>query len=147
METIAGMTYRIREVDGHDDEIIDTLSELHRLTFIYSAPVPDFTHGHWWLAYHETTPIAFAGIIPSTRESNAGYFSRVGVLPYHAGGLQLRFMRAIQRRSRREGWQTIVSDTTNNTRSANNFIRAGYKIYEPKYPWAFPQSIYWRKSL
>ena len=25
--------YRIREVDGHDDEISDTLADLHRLTF------------------------------------------------------------------------------------------------------------------
>jgi hypothetical protein len=25
--------YRIREVDGQDDEIADTLADLHRLTF------------------------------------------------------------------------------------------------------------------
>ena len=30
--------YRIREVDGHDDEIADTLVDLHRLTFFDSAP-------------------------------------------------------------------------------------------------------------
>jgi hypothetical protein len=26
--------YRIREVDGHEDEITDTLADLHRLTFL-----------------------------------------------------------------------------------------------------------------
>ena len=46
--------YRIREVDGQDDDISDTLAELHRLTFFDGAPVPEFDHGHWWLALHET---------------------------------------------------------------------------------------------
>jgi len=34
--------YRIREVDGHDDEIADTLADLHRLTFFDSAAIPEF---------------------------------------------------------------------------------------------------------
>jgi hypothetical protein len=72
--------YRIREVDGHDDEIADTLADIHRLTFFGGASVPNFDWGHWWLAFHETMPVAFAGVVPSTRASNAGYFCRVGVL-------------------------------------------------------------------
>jgi hypothetical protein len=32
--------YRIREVDGHDDEIADTLADLHRLTFLAVLPFP-----------------------------------------------------------------------------------------------------------
>ena len=35
-------TYRIREVDGQDDEIADTLADLHRLTFFNGACLPDF---------------------------------------------------------------------------------------------------------
>jgi hypothetical protein len=58
--------YRIREVDGHDDEIAETLAELHGLTFFDSAPLPNFGHGHWWLVRHATEPVAFAGVIPST---------------------------------------------------------------------------------
>ena len=53
--------YRIREVDGYDDDIAETLADLHRLTFFDSASVPAFDRGHWWLAYHETIPVAFAG--------------------------------------------------------------------------------------
>jgi hypothetical protein len=34
--------YRIREVDGHDDEIADTLIDLHRLTFFDGAAIPEF---------------------------------------------------------------------------------------------------------
>ena len=140
--------YRIREVDGHDDEIADTLADLHRLTFFSGASVPEFDWGHWWLGYHETRPVAFAGLIPTTRAVNAGYFCRVGVLKSHWGNrLQLRLMRALEARVRRNGWNSIVSDTTDNLVSANNFIRAGYRLYLPQYPWAWPNTLYWHKSI
>jgi GNAT superfamily N-acetyltransferase len=90
----------------------------------------------------------FAGVIPSTRADNAGYFSRVGVLRKHCGhGLQLRMMRAIEARARAYGWSCVVSDTTDNIASANNFIRAGYRLYQPQHPWAWPNTLYWRKSI
>ena len=72
--------YRIREVDGQDDDIADTLGDLHRLTFFNGAGLPDFDCGHWWLAFHGATPVAFAGLVPSTHAHNAGYICRVGVL-------------------------------------------------------------------
>ena len=140
--------YRIREVDGHDDEIADALADLHRMTFFGGASVPEFDCGHWWLGYHEGQPVAFAGLIRSTRVINAGYFCRVGVLKSHRGNrLQLRLTRALEARVRRNGWNTIVSDTTDNHASANNFIRAGYRLYLPRYPWAWPNTLYWRKSI
>ena len=140
--------YRIREVDGHDDEIADTLADLHRLTFFDGASIPKFDQGHWWLAYRETVPVAFAGVVPSTRSFNAGYFCRVGVVKKHCGNaLQLRLMRALEMRARHNGWCSVVSDTTDNLISANNFIRAGYRLYQPQYPWAWSSTLYWRKSL
>jgi GNAT superfamily N-acetyltransferase len=140
--------YRIREVDGQDEEAADILADLHRLTFFDSAPIPKFDQGYWWLAFHEAAPIGFAGVIPSTRAHNAGYFSRVGVLKRHCGhGLQLRMMRAMESRARNNGWGCLVSDTTNNIASANNFIRAGYRLYEPQNPWAWPNTLYWRKPI
>src|SRR3954471_11988520 len=82
--------YRIREVDGEDDEISDALAELHRLTFFDGAPIPEFDYGNWWLTLCGTEPVAFAGLIPSTHICKAGYFCRVGVLRKHWGrGLQL----------------------------------------------------------
>ena len=140
--------YRIREVDGQDDEAADTLADLHRLTFLDSAPIPEFDHGYWWLALHEALPVGFAGVIRSTRVHNAGYFSRVGVLKKHCGNaLQLRLMRAMESRARNTGWGCVVSDTTDNVASANNFIRAGYRLYQPRHPWAWPNTLYWRKSI
>ena len=92
--------------------------------------------------------VAFAGIIPSTHACNAGYFCRVGVLKKHCGNrLQVRLMRALELRARHNGWSCIVSDTTDNLASANNFIRAGYRLYQPQCPWAWPNTLYWRKSI
>ncbi|MEH2496321.1 hypothetical protein V1294_002800 [Bradyrhizobium sp. AZCC 1678] len=140
--------YRIREVDGNDDDIADTLGELHQLTFLDAAPVPEFDQGHWWLAFRGTEPVAFAGIISSTHVFNAGYFCRVGVLGEHCGHrLQLRLMRAMEARARLNGWCSIISDTTDNMHSANNFIRAGYRLFNPKAPWAWPHTLYWRKDV
>lgn len=140
--------YRIREVDGQDDEAADTLADLHRFTFFNTAPIPQFDRGYWWLALHEAMPVGFAGVIPSTRARNAGYFSRVGVLKQHCGNaLQLRLMRAMESRARNAGWGCVVSDTTDNVASANNFIRAGYRLYRPQHPWAWPNTLYWRKFI
>jgi hypothetical protein len=62
-------------------------------------------------------------------------------------GLQLRLMRALESRARRNGWNAVVSDTTDNLASENNFIRAGYRLYQPQTPWAWPNTLYWRKSI
>jgi GNAT superfamily N-acetyltransferase len=140
--------YRVREVDGNDDEIAETLADLHRLTFFDGAPMPEFDHGCWWLAFHQAIAVGFAGVVPSAHAANAGYFCRVGVLKKHGGhGLQLRLMRAMESRARHLGWGCIVSDTTDNIASANNFIRAGYRLYRPPCPWAWPNSLYWRKFI
>ena len=142
------LMYRIREADGHDEDIAETLTDLHQLTFFDGASMPDFDQGHWWLAFHENIPIAFAGVVPSRRAFNAGYFCRVGVLGKHRGrALQLRLMRVLELRARRNGWSAVVSDTTENLASANNFIRAGYRLYQPPYPWGYPNTLYWRKSI
>jgi GNAT superfamily N-acetyltransferase len=140
--------YRIREADGQEDDIADTLADLHRLTFFDGASIPAFDGGYWWLAYREAIPVAFAGVVPSTHVRNAGYICRVGVLKQHCGRrLQLRLMRAMESRARRNGWSYLVSDTTQNIASANNFIRAGYRLYQPQYPWAYPDTLYWRKFI
>ena len=140
--------YRIREVDGNDEDVAETLADLHRLTFFDSAPLPDFERGHWWLSHWDTLPIGFAGVVSSTRARNAGYFCRVGVISSHQGqGLQLRLMQAMEARARCNGWSSVVSDTTENLPSANNFIRAGYRLYQPEVPWAWPHTLYWRKFV
>lgn len=140
--------YRIRIVDTSDDDIADTLSDLHQLTFFDAAVIPQFESGAWWLAYHGDDAVAFAGVLPSTHVRNGGYFSRVGVLQRHWGrGLQRRLMSVVEAKGRRIGWDSIVSDTTDNLVSANNFVQAGYRLFEPQTPWAWSHTLYWRKWL
>ncbi len=45
------------------------------------------------------------------------------------------------------GFKSIVSDTTKNLASANNFIACGYRTYMPKVPWSFEAAVYWRKEI
>jgi GNAT superfamily N-acetyltransferase len=140
--------YSICSVDAEDDEIAEILGDLHQLTFFNGASLPQFEMGAWWLAYHNDEPVGFAGVVPSTHARNSGYFCRVGVLQRHWGrGLQRRLMRAIEARGRRVGWDSIVSDTTDNPASANNFIQAHYRLFEPEVPWAWSHTLYWRKWL
>lgn len=140
--------YRIREVEPQDDEVADSLGELHQLTFCDGARVPDFEHGYWWIAFHGIKPVGFAGVVSSSHVANAGYLCRVGVVTQHCGhGLQVRLTRALEARARRVGWATIVSDTTDNVISANNFIRQGYRLFNPASPWAWLHTLYWRKEL
>jgi GNAT superfamily N-acetyltransferase len=143
------MTYRIREVDGLDDEVIETLDELHDACFEGNAPRVQYDTGHWWLAYYGRQPVAFSGIIPSTLGVGIGYFNRVGVLPQYRGrGLQRRLMRCLEACARRNGWVAVITDTTDNVPSANNMIKAGYKLFDPPYGrWAFEHSNYWMKEL
>jgi len=53
----------------------------------------------------------------------------------------------MEARARSNGWSCIVSDTTQNIVSANNFIKCGYELYQPRYPWGWPQTLYWRKFI
>jgi hypothetical protein len=140
--------YKIREIDAQDEDIADALADLHRLTFFDNAAMPSFDSGHWWLAFCGNSPVAFAGLVPSTHVENAGYFCRVGVIDKHWGrSLQLRLMRAMEWRARHNGWNCVVSDTTDNLASANNFIKAGYQLYRPQHPWGWPHTLYWRKWM
>src|SRR3954454_10930743 len=121
--------YRIRIVDASDDDIADTLADLHQSTFFDAAALPRFELGAWWLAYHGDEAGALAGVVPSTYIRNGGYFSRVGVLQRHRGrDLQCRLMRVIEARARRIGWDSIVSDTTDNPVSANLMCRGPGRI-------------------
>lgn len=142
------MTYRIREVDGSDDDIADILRRLNDATEFPRLSESALDYGHWWIAYLDGEPVAFAGMVASSQWMDVGYMNRAGVLPGHRGcGLQRRLMRVRELKARRIGWTCLVSDCTDNVHSANNFIRSGFRMYEPRRPWAFGHSLYWRKDL
>lgn len=142
-------SYKIREVDGYDSDTASTLHALHTLTFFSNAPKIDPTRGHWWLAYSASKePVAFAGIVPAFSFDNGGYLVRSGVLPSHRGhGLQKRLLKVREQKAKRNGWNIVVTDTTYNLASSNSLISCGYRLFKPARPWAFPESLYWRKAV
>jgi GNAT superfamily N-acetyltransferase len=153
-------TYRITEVDASDDDVAEIIHTLNNTQEQWPKLLDEELDGHhcyWWLAFAPVTNgskldmayvAGFAGIVPAIHTPRAGYFKRVLVTPDHQGhGLQLRFMRALERKARAVGWEQIVSETTDAVYSANNFVRSGYEIFDPEPRWAFENSIYWRKKL
>jgi GNAT superfamily N-acetyltransferase len=136
--------YFIRRVDSDDEA--DAIRALLNAT---GLPSPKANYEvQWWFAFFDEHPIAYLGMMQSLVVENAGYLIRVGVLPAHRGNaLQLRLMRCAEQWAKSQGFGGIISDTRFNPPSANNFIRAGYQTFAPPAPWAFPESIYWRKDL
>src|SRR5258708_7818515 len=105
---------------------------LHELTFATTANQPDLYKGYWWLVRHveASMDVAFAGMIPAEYTANTGYFTRVGVLQTARGHkLQRRLLSVAARKARKNGWTSIISDTTDNPPSANAMIGGGYKIF------------------
>lgn len=142
--------FTIREVDPFSPRVISTIHRLHNLCFGDSASLShrDIQKGYAWLVYYGSEPIAFALLAPSSTAPAGGYLSRVGVLePYRGHGLQRRLISVRERKARALNWSVLVTDTTDNVPSANSLIRSGYTLYRPDFPWAFPDSLYWRKTL
>jgi N-acetylglutamate synthase-like GNAT family acetyltransferase len=145
------MSYRIREVDASNDDVAEIIRALNAET----AEFPELTdneldgfHCYWWIAYRGKEPVGFAGMVPSQKYKNVGYLKRAGVTAGHRGnGIQLRLFKVREQKARKIGWTHLVSECTNTVYSANNFIRAGFKLFEPKERWAFENSLYWRKVL
>jgi hypothetical protein len=113
-----------------------------RLTFFDTAPVRSPS------AAISVLSLLQSPALPSTHACDVGYFCRMGVLTTHEENrLKVWITCALEARARLNGWRSIVSDTTDNLPSANNFIRAGFRPYRPQNPWAWPHTLYWRKFI
>jgi GNAT superfamily N-acetyltransferase len=149
------VNFIIKEVDTDDDHYAEEINTLHDLTFFDPLIRPDLPRGYWWLVYApdwrvlgKGPAIAFCGLTNALATPGSGYLKRVGVLkPYRGHGLQRRLITVREKKARKLGLTTMLTDTTDNPASANSLISAGYKIFEPAYKWAFTHSIYWRKAL
>lgn len=135
-------------MDCTDDDVCAAIHAIHWTCFEDQAPAVDFTVNYWWVALQDDLPVAFAGLSKKPNTPHTGYLMRSGVDPAHRGHkLQLRLIRARETHARRLGWHRLVTDTTSNPASANSLIAAGYRMYDPRDPWAFSDSLYWRKTL
>ena len=149
------MNFRIREVDATEEHYNEELTNLHDLTFLDPSIRADFENGYWWLVWDDEfppsakhPPMAFCGFTLAALTPGAGYLKRAGVMRAFRGqGLQRRLITVREKKARTLGLVTMLTDTTDNPPSANSLIRAGYRIFEPSYRWAFNYSIYWTKDL
>jgi GNAT superfamily N-acetyltransferase len=146
MEERRSVTYRVRRVDA--DDYADELRAMHDVAFADDTPKPTLEGATWWIAFYEDVPAGFAALKPSIGEPGAGYLYRCGVLKEHRGNsLQRRLIQARVNWARLQGMTALRTDTTDNPRSSNNLIHAGFRVFTPSAPWAFANSIYWRKEL
>lgn len=139
--------YSLHEVDGVSHA--DTIHQMN--TLIEEWPplkTNHLTDGHWWIAYLEDEPVAFAGLVPFDPFNNVGYLKRCLVKPDHHGhGLQFRMLMARELKAKQLGWTMLVSECReDNFWSAANFRKAGYRQVEPEQPWA-RNSLFWAKNL
>lgn len=144
------MNFLIKAVDADDPHYRDEIIDLHDLTFFDVAVRPDLPRGYWWLVYapDAALPVAFCGLTEALATPGTGYLKRAGVLrAYRGQGLQRRLITVREKKARKLGLDTMITDTTDNPPSANSLIHAGYRVFEPAYRWAFRHSIYWKKDL
>lgn len=108
--------------------------------------------GYWWLVYPDDSSkvVGFAGVVPWFPFEGYGYLKRAGLLPEARGFKLQKELIAIREAfvTEQGEWSTMVSSThISNHASANSFIGAGYKLFEPERPWEGRDSLYWIKRL
>jgi GNAT superfamily N-acetyltransferase len=142
------MQFTVKKVDLRNPSLVTLICYLQK-KILPSDTIYKPNRGHWWIAYaQDGKPVAFAGLVRSTKWTDTGYLCRAGVLDGYTGhGLQKRLIQARVKQARKLGWNWCITDTTNNPASANSLINAGFKIYTPGQPWSYKNAIYWKYKV
>lgn len=148
------MAFRTRKISTLERTPENTSALIRSLDFeCFPDDLPIATQNIvWWVVYetsfHKWMPAAFAGLEYAGYEDR-GYLCRAGVLPDFQGyGLQRHLIRVREREARKIGWSRLVTYASyDNTISANNLIRCGYRLYEPEYQWGTRGAYYFYKDL
>lgn len=105
--------------------------------------------GYWWLVHDAGRVVGFAGMVPFEPFPKVGYLKRAAILAdYRGHGLQGKLMGLREERARSlTNWTCLISEcAVGNVASANNFIRAGYRLVEVERPWE-KDTLFWKKEL
>lgn len=142
----------IREVDVGDLTVRNALVTLIQDSFepgTLQKRYKPHTNGHWWMAFEQGEPVAFAGVVPSHQWANTGYMTLSGVLPAKRGrGLQRRLITKRIQKARSLGWNTLVTETIHdNAASMRSLMAMGFKPYIPTKPWGHHTAVYWRRKV
>lgn len=143
--------YQIREVDATQPDVAASIQAFNKLfpkDFLPLKP-RHLARGFWWLVYHGSLVIGFAGMVPFEPFPRIGYLKRAAVLLAHRGnGLQAELMAVREAKARSAtDWTHFVSEChLENVASANNFIKSGFLLCETERQWD-KESLVWRKAL
>lgn len=130
--------YVIRKVDGERNR--DLLLSLQKQA-LPADPPKDPSKGHWWIAYRDGRPAAYAGLHLIGR---AGFLCHAGVLRGNRGhGLQRRLIQKRIALARSLGLAFLYSTTFDNPVSSNNLLACGFRMYTPTSPWGARGTNYW----
>jgi GNAT superfamily N-acetyltransferase len=132
---------------------IQTTIDEQRLNALQAICLPhdkpyDVKRGFWWIVTENKQDIAFAGLSTVDGWANCGYLCRAGVVPEQRGrGIQRRLIKARIKKAEQLGWHTLITNTYENNKSANNLISFGFKMFEPERGWGTKGTLYWIKKL
>lgn len=142
--------WKITEVNG--DRYRKEIAEINGLFSEEFVGLKDQHYGpdcFWWLVHDGLQLVGFAGMVPFVPFPRVGYLKRAGVIPAYRGlGIQQALMEARTIRAKAStDWTHFVSECAiDATASANNFIRAGFKLVTPERPWA-ENTLFWRREI
>ncbi len=105
----------------------------------------------WWVAWHGTQPVAYAGmrLCKDPRNLGLAFLNRAGVVPEHRGrGLQKRLIRTRENAARRLAVTELVSYCmTYNVASINSLVNCGFRFYDPATKWGGTSAVYLCKPI
>jgi GNAT superfamily N-acetyltransferase len=129
------------------DDLKKKILSLDKVLFETSS-APDTNYSNWWGAFYDGHLVGYASSIYYPY-LNSCYLSRVGVMAGYRGyGLQKRFIRAREKRAKKDGYYRMVTYTSyDNIVSANNLIACGYKLYVPRLLYGVRNALYFQKTL
>ena len=106
--------------------------------------------GFYWLVYFNKRPVGFCGmhICASTNEWDTVFFSRAGVIKTHRGkGIGQRLLKVRLKAAKELEMRNVITYTIDNVPSSNNLIKAGFKLFDPHYPFGGEGALHWIKEL
>lgn len=140
--------YRFHKLNLDDHKQCKVVEKIHKRCFPDDDVLSPKEGGFWWVVKLGAEVVGFCAMRRSTRWTDTGYLWRSAVVREHRGkGLQKRMIKVREKEARRQGWVWLISDTNDNTSSANNLIKSGYTMYDPSWPYGVDTTCYWRKRL
>lgn len=140
---IRSLNYRITVRQTKDIEVI---KELHREIL----PGDEFYErdtNRYWLAFCDGVLAGFC--IATVLQDRIVFLSRSGVLPEFRGlGIQKRMIQIRLWFARKIKSPAAITYTMkDNHASSNNLVKCDFRLYDPEYPYAGPNVLYWIKMI